>query len=95
MARQVSVLSAVRRDLAVIRRTDAELAKSGLAAAALSIAATMDDPKTTASSKAQCARALRETLDRLRDLAPHDAPMDSLDDLARRRDARRADAHTA
>lgn len=61
-----------------------------LKASALSLAETMDDPKTSPAARSQCARALRETLDRLRDLAPVEVRGDGLDEISAARSRRRA-----
>jgi hypothetical protein len=84
----VKVATAVRRELRALRARAPALADSALAASALVLAQQLDDPGNSATSKASCQRALRETLDRLRDLAPADGNMDPLDDLAARRAAR-------
>jgi hypothetical protein len=84
------VVAAVRRDLREIARRDKSLAESALAASAHVLAAQLDDPANSATSKSMCARALRETLDRLRELAPQAAKQDRLDDLGSRRAKRLA-----
>lgn len=81
-------VAAVRRDLRQIAKRDPELAKSGLAASALALAAELDDPDNSATAKAACARALTETLDRLRELVPPAVEQDRLDELAAARAAR-------
>ncbi len=91
MARgDLTVVASVKRDLAVIACLDAGLARSGLAASALMLAGELDNRKNSATSKSMCARALAETLERLRALAPDEQKGDHLDDLSSRRDARRA-----
>jgi hypothetical protein len=84
------VKAAVERDLNEIRNRDPALAKSGLAATALALATRIDDPANSATSISMCSRALRETLDRLRELAPEAAEQDRLDDLGARRTERLA-----
>lgn len=79
------VVDAVKRDLAAIARRDKQLAECGLAAAALALARELDSPRNSATSKSMCARALRETLDRLSELAPEEQQEDRLDDLSARR----------
>jgi hypothetical protein len=86
----MSVAEAVERDLADIRRRDPTLATSALAASALALAAEIDSVGNSATSKSMCARELRDTLDRLRALAPKGEENDDLDDLAARRAKRRA-----
>jgi hypothetical protein len=67
-----------------------ELAQGALAASALALAREIDTPGNSATSKSMCAKALLDTLDRLRELAPSDAGDDRLDELATRRAARTA-----
>ena len=64
---------------------------SALGASALTLAASLDG-STSGSATAMCARELRETLDRLRALAAERPADDLVDDLARKRDRRRAKA---
>lgn len=67
-----------------------ELAQSALAAAAMTLGASLDDPRNSATSKSMCAKALLDILDRLRDLAPGDEEADELDELNARRAERLA-----
>lgn len=85
----LTVAAAVQADLDEIGQRDPALARSGLAASALSLAREMDD-KNSATSKSMCARALREALDRLRELAPAERKKDKVDELSTRRKARLA-----
>jgi len=87
---QRTVAAAVERDLAEIAKRDSALAESSLAMSALRLAREMDNAGNSATSKSMCAREMRDTLDRLRDLAPQEVPSDRLDDLARQRAKRRA-----
>lgn len=84
----MSVFEAVEAEL---DRLGAGLAGSVLAATALVLAAELDDEGNSATSKSLCARALSETMDRLRELAPREE-RDSLDDLTARRESRRGGA---
>lgn len=68
----------------------ADLATSALAASALALAREIDNAGNSATSKSMCARELREHMEQLRSLIPTDQEADELDDLARRREARRA-----
>lgn len=86
----MSVVAAVERDLESIRRVDPVLAGSALAATALVLAGELDDAENSATSKSMCARALREAMDRLRELAPAAAELDRVDELSSRRGKRRA-----
>lgn len=60
-----------------------------LVATALSLARELDG-RNSATSKSMCARALVETLNLLRDLAPSQAVSSPLDEIRARRDARLA-----
>lgn len=86
----MSVVEAVQRDLADVRTRAAALADSAIAASALVMAEALDDTSNSATSKAMCAKALREAMDRLRELAPPDEKRDRLDEITARREARRA-----
>lgn len=88
-AREVgAVEAAVGRDIRDLAKRDQKLAKSGLAASAIALAREIDIPKNSATSKSMCARALAETLERLRALAPPAEEADGIDDLASRRTKR-------
>ena len=86
------VLDGVVRDLEAIAAVDEALAGSGLAGVAMRLAYELEHPYNSATSKAACARELRETQETLRALAPAEEESDGLDDLAAKRDARRAKA---
>lgn len=88
----LTVVEAVERDLKEIAALDSDLARSGHAAAALALARELDDPANSATSKSMCAKALNETLDKLRALAPPTKEADRVDDLAARRTERLARA---
>ena len=90
--REMKVLDAVERDLEAIEKLDPELARSGLAASALAVARELDDRSNSATSRSMCAKALIDTLDRLRELAPEPEEGDQLDDLRAKRAARAAAA---
>lgn len=91
----MSVVEAVERDLAAMPA----VAESALAAAARVLAVELDESGSceecgaavlgnSGQTKAQVARALRETLDRLRELAPAADDKDRLDELTARRTKR-------
>lgn len=80
----MSVEEAVHRDLAGM----GSLSESALAASALALARALDDPETYATAKSNCAKELRETLDRLRQLALTVREDSPLDEIRARRDAR-------
>lgn len=87
----MSVVEAVTRDLASIRKRAPELADSALAASALVLAAELDDKGNSATSKSMCSRALVEVMEELRALAPPPVKKaDGVDDLGTKRAARRA-----
>jgi hypothetical protein len=88
----LKVAEAVQRDLNRLAKRDPDLAKSGLAAAALALAAALDEPGNSATSKAMCAKALAETFGRLREMAPEEKRKDKVDEISSRRAARRATA---
>ena len=92
MAKQgvVTVAAAVAAELAEYGRRKPGLERSPLAAAALALAADMDDPATGSTSRSMVAKELRDTLAALRALAPAEEAKDDLDELAERRAARRA-----
>lgn len=79
------VAEALERDLKQIERVDEDLANSALAASARILARELDNPENSVTSKLTCARELRETLGRLRELVPDDQEADKLDELSRRR----------
>lgn len=83
------VINAVQKDLDSM---PIEYATCGLAASALAMAREIDDPDNSATSKSMCARAMLDTLDKLRELAPKPEERDELDDLSARRASRRSAA---
>lgn len=89
------VFEGVERDLAEIAELDEDLAKSGLAGTARALALEIENPYNSATSKAMCAGQLRDTLARLRELAPEEKEEDALDEIAKRRAARLADGASA
>lgn len=85
----MSVLDAVNRDLAAIKKVAPHLADSTLAATAQSLAVEMDG-SNSATSKSMCAKALVDIMEQLRELTPEQKKGDRLDDLEARRVARLA-----
>lgn len=78
-----------------VESTQAELetlpdAPAGLSTVAQTLAAGMDDPKASLAMKAMAAKEWRETMNRIRELAPPKPQENALDhirdDLAKRRD---------
>jgi hypothetical protein len=85
------VIEAAERAVEKIAETDPDLADSVLAATAIALAFQIEHPGNSATSKSMVARELRETMDRLRELAPPVAARrDSIDELKEKRDGRRA-----
>lgn len=82
-----NVVSAVEADLRELGKRDPKLARSAQAAAALALARELDD-ENSATSKSMCAKALNETMDRLRELAPPERKKDGIDELSARRTKR-------
>lgn len=82
----MSVVEAVRRDLDAL---GSGFAEGALAATALALAARIDDPGTSSTSVSMCAKALTDTLEQLRALAPPREEADTVDEIAARRAARR------
>lgn len=80
----MSVAEAVARDLEEIARADPVLARSSLAEAALALAAEVDTVANSATSKAACARELRETMNQLREMAPVEEDVSEVDRIAAR-----------
>ena len=83
----VSVEDAVRRELVAL---PVVLGEGALAATAVALAAELDDPGNSATSKSMCAKALTDTLEKLA-AAAADAPagkVSKLDELRARRNAR-------
>lgn len=83
----MKVASSVR---ALLKRLPGELSNGPEAATALALAAELDAPGNSATSKANCAKELRETLAALRAMAPAERKGSQLDDLAQRRQRRKA-----
>lgn len=84
----MTVEESTQRDLDAIAKRDEALAESAIAASALAMARELDNASNSATSKAMCAKALREAMDRLRELAPEVEKSDDLDELSRRRSKR-------
>jgi hypothetical protein len=63
----VSLIDAIERDL---EKLPPELANSALAELARTLARELDSPQNSATSKSMNAKAMLDTLDKLRELAP-------------------------
>ncbi len=85
-AKPPSTVEGVESDLKAL---PSHLARSALAAAALSLAREMDASETSATAKAACSRSLVQVQRELRALAPAREEVDALDELTARREARR------
>ena len=84
------VIDAARRDLEALARRSPELAESALAASAVAMAFELEHPFNSATAKSMCARALREALRELRELAPAEEVKDGIDKIAEQAAKRRA-----
>lgn len=89
------MLEAVERDLGAIAGRDEALASGTLAATARSLAIRLENPYTSSTAAAMCAKALNETMDRLLELVPKGEEKDELSRLRDERDARRAPGRAA
>lgn len=83
-----TVVEAVREELGALDRSKAGAAGSAMAAAALVLAAELDDPTNSATSKSMCSKELRELMGRLHELAPSEPAKDGVDELRARRERR-------
>lgn len=90
-ARPSRVIDANEREIESWRGMAAKLADSTFAAMAIALAYEVEDPYNSATSKAYCARELRETMTLLRAMLPADEKKDGIDDLERRRAERLAE----
>ena len=86
----MSVLDAVNGEMKLLAKRDKDLANSAMAETARALARELDNAGNSATSKAMCAKALNDTLDRMRELAPPEETKDTLDDLSERRRLRLA-----
>lgn len=75
----VFIIDGVLGDLAALAERDQDLAGSALGMTALTLAYEMANPNNSATSKAMCAGQLRDTLARLRELAPPEQKASGLD----------------
>lgn len=82
----VSVVEAVERDLA---KLPPDIAESALGATALALARELDSG-SSATSKSMCAKALLDTFDKLRELAPPEEKKGTLHDIRAKRSLRLA-----
>lgn len=86
---RTTVVEAAEHDVASVRERDRELGDSALAAATIALAYEIEHPYNSATSKSMCAREMRDTLDRLRELVPPAAREDGIDELKKHRENRR------
>jgi hypothetical protein len=82
-------VEAVQRDLRAIAKRDPDLAESGMAQVALTLARGLDNDKNSLTSKAMATGQLRETLALLRELAPDEKKEDTVDQIGAKREQRR------
>jgi hypothetical protein len=90
-AARPNAIDAAEREVEALRDRDPSLADGALAASAVAMAYEMANPYNSATSKSMCAREMRDTLDRLRALAPPAQKRDGIDALGDELAARRAD----
>jgi hypothetical protein len=83
----VTVVEALERDVTALG--ELPVGSEALVASAFALARELDD-ENSATSKSMCARALREAMAEIRVLAPTKPKADALDELANRRQTRRA-----
>lgn len=86
----MSVVEAMRAEVKLLRKRDARLADGPEVAGLLQLAAGLDDPGSSLTSRAAALKELRETMSLLRALAPADERKDGIDELTRRRERRLA-----
>jgi hypothetical protein len=86
------VIDATELEIAALAKREASISDTALAAAAVALAYQIDNPFNSATSKSMCARELRETMAKLRELAPVGEEPDGIDQLAGRRANRRSSA---
>ena len=86
------VVDATELEIASLAKREASISDTALAAAAIALAYQIDNPFNSATSKSMCARELRETMAKLRELAPVGEEPDGIDQLAGRRANRRSPA---
>lgn len=84
------ISDAIRKEIPAEGFAGWGLGSEAISESALSLARALDNPKTSPNARAFCAKELRETLDRLRELAPSREQRDAIDDLADRRTKRLA-----
>lgn len=89
-ARPSRVIEAIEREIESWRGASPKLADSTYAATAVALAYEVENPWNSATSKAYCAKELRETMTLLRAMLPADEKKDGIDDLERRRAERLA-----
>lgn len=87
---RTDVIDAALRGVEALRKRDADLADSALAAGLVALAFEIAHPFNSATSKAALHREMRESLDRLAELAPPATVNDRVDDLAKARERRHA-----
>lgn len=89
MVAPTRVIDSTAAEIASLVKRAPELEQSSLAATAIALAYQIEDPFNSATSKSMCARELRETMSKLRELAPPADEEDGIDELSARRAERR------
>lgn len=85
----MTAVEAVTEDLALLEKRQSGISRTAEAATALAMARELDSD-SSATSKSMCARALTETMEKLRAMCPPAVEADGVDDLLERRRARRS-----
>lgn len=93
--RPARVINAIETEIESWRRIAPKVADSTYAATAIALAYEVEDPYNSATSKAYCAKELRETMTLLRSILPAEQRKDGIDDLESRRADRLAKQRTA
>lgn len=89
-ARPARVIDAIEREIESWRGLAPLVADSTYAATAVALAYEVEDPWNSATSKAYCAKELRETMTLLRAMLPVAEKKDGINELERRREERLA-----
>lgn len=94
-ARPARVIDAIEAEIESWRGIASKVAESTYAATAVALAYEVEDPYNSATSKAYCAKELRETMTLLRSMLPVEKRKDGVDDLESRRAERLAKQRAA
>lgn len=94
-ARPSRMIDATEGEIESWRTVAPKVAASAYAAAAVAMAYEVEDPYNGATSKAYCAKELRETMTLLRGMLPVEKKNDGVNDIERKREERLAAARNA